>query len=182
MPIVIDRPPVGTPPADTNPGRDRPLLTLRLSDGHSWAHEFGASNADDLRDGCFEAWVACRLEWQRRAGLLPEHQTIKRAQTLATMPRTLVLHVLDTSSANADVWINANQSDNPLRQLVVLPPGTATNAEAWVDAPWADTWLRCLRAWWAAAELTRFLGGMRSWLADAVPQAIERGTPPAEAA
>lgn len=157
---IIERYRVDPPPtADTRGGgRDRPLLSLRLSDGATWAHEFGASTADELRDGCFEAWVACRLEWQRRADLLPAHQTMKRSAVLASMPTALQLHVRDTSGGRLGDWIDANHAVDPMRRLAVLHPGTATNAEAWSDASWLDTWGRCLKSWWSAAELARFLG------------------------
>ncbi len=150
------------PPTDTAPGiprdRDRPLLTLRLSDGHTWSHEFGASSHDDLREGCFEAWVACRIEWQRRADALPAHQTRKRGLTLACIPRELQLHVLDTTTPGRDrAWLNANYGTRDDRRLVIRCPGTAPDAEAWEGADWLDTWRRCLRAWWSASELSKFL-------------------------
>lgn len=156
---TIDRHRIDPPPAVEDHGaRDKPLLTVRLSDGRTWAHEFGASTADELRDGCFEAWVACRLEWQRRADLLPQHQTHKRAAVLAGMPRSLQLHVRDTSGGRLGDWIGANYGTDGMRLVVVRCPGTATNGELWDCAPWLEYWARCLRAWWSAAELARFVG------------------------
>ncbi|MBN8508536.1 MAG: hypothetical protein J0L57_07990 [Burkholderiales bacterium] len=132
---------------------------LRLSDGRTWAREFGASTADELRDGCFEAWLACRMEWQRRAAELPAHQSRKRAAMLATVPTTLQLHVRDTTAPGRG-WLNANFGRDATRLLVVRCPGDAPNAEAWDGADWPDAWARCLRTWCAAAELTRFLANL----------------------
>ena len=155
--LAATRPPIG-PDRGAERRRDggRPLLKLRLSDGRTWAHEFGASTAGELRDGCFEAWVGCRVEWQRRAAALPAHQSRKRAAMLATMPAALQLHVLDTT-APARGWLNANFGRDSTRLLVIRCPGDAPNAEAWEGADRPDAWRRCLRTWCAAAELARFI-------------------------
>ena len=159
MTTTIFRPPADAPPKAT-PGRDRPLLTQRLSDGHTWAHEFGASSHHELRDGCLEAWVACRMEWQRRADALPTHQTRKRGLMLATMPRELQLHVFDTTTPGG-AWLNANYGTRDDRRVVVRCPGTATNGEAWEGADWLDTWRRCLRCWWAGIRAFEVLPDLR---------------------
>lgn len=159
MSAAATHPPINAGRKATRGRRERLLLELRLSDGRSWAHEFGASSADELRDGAFEAWVACRVEWQRRVETFPARQSRKRAAMLATMPDALQLHVRDTNALDR-AWLNANYGADPMRCIVICCPGTATNGELWSAADWHETWGRCLRSWWAAAELARFL---RTW-------------------
>lgn len=158
------------------PERGRPLLTLRLSDGRTWAHEFGASSPHDLRDGCMEAWIACRMEWQRRAGELPTYQTRKRALILTTLPQDLQLHILDTTGGQSGTWLNANHGTRDDRMIVIRQPGTASNGEAWEAAPWLEYWRRCMVAWWRASELSRFLQSFIRDLAleDRMREAMER--------
>lgn len=140
-----------------------PRLLLRLSDGRTWAHEFEARSAYALRDGCFEAFVTCRLEWQRRADELPAHQTHKRAAVLAGMPRTLQLQFCDPATGH---WLDANRATDPMRQLTVSEPGSAPG-DAWEAAPWPDAWLRCLKTADAAHRLAVFLGqALPAMLAD----------------
>ena len=114
--------------------RQKPLK-LRLSDGYSWAHEFEAVGPETLRDGCFEAWVACLVERDRR-----------------TCPRQLELHVYEDVSRH---WINANYGTDSAKIVVVSQPGTAT-AHDWNDEPWETYWLRCLRCWNACYRLNLF--------------------------
>ena len=184
MIAVINRPPVA-PPVSPRGDRHTPLLTLRLSDGNTWAHEFGASDAGELRDGAFEAFVALTLEWQRRADALPAHQTIRRAALMRTMPRVLQLHVLDTAlPTNTPTWLSANYGSNPMRMIVVQHPGDAKTPDAWAESDWPTYWRRCLRAWMAAAELAQFLRGLSAagGLFDQVAQAIRTAGDDAETA
>lgn len=146
------------PPVVTTPSRRAPLLQIRLSDGHSWAHEFGASNPHDLRDGCFEGFVGCAIERQRRANALPAYQTIKRANIIAGTPRALALHVQHNGA-----WLNANYGTNSEHRIIVRQPGTATNSEGWDAAPWEMYWLRCLRCWNGAEALSAFCRSIPRW-------------------
>lgn len=151
---TIGRPPIAPPAAGADRPRRGPLLRLRLSDGASWAHEFDASSADDLRDQCFEAFVACSVEWHRRADLLPAHQTTRRAKVVQGRPRHLELHLRDPA---AGAWVNASWAADPMRKLIVSEPGTAAG-DTWRTAQWADAWFACLRTADAAHRLAVFLG------------------------
>jgi hypothetical protein len=177
MTIVINRPPVA-PTVAPRGDRHDPLLTLRVSDGYTWAHEFGASDASELRDGAFEAFVALTLEWQRRADALPAHQTINRAAVLRSMPHSLQLQVLDTSGiTNQPNWVSANYGSDPMRMIVVQHPGDARTPDAWAESDWPTYWRRCLRAWMAMTELAQFLrglsapGGLFARVSDAIREA-----------
>lgn len=150
---TVERQALDTVPVAEDRSSDQPLLMLRLSDGRTWAHEFGASGHHDLRNGCFEAWVACRMEWQRRA---PARQWFKRSRPAT--PAALELDVLDTSARH--VWVNASHGTVSAGTTIVPCPGPATHAQEWEGPPWDVYWERCLRTWSKCAETTRFLNSV----------------------
>lgn len=135
------------------------MLTLRLTDGCSWSHEFTAGSTPDLRDGCLEAWVQCVAEWQRRAAELPAHQTRKRALMLASTPRELQLHVLDDASSGR-AWVHASYGTRDGKALVIRRPGTAPDGETWPGADWPGAWARCKRCAAKMMLLSAFCGSV----------------------
>ena len=163
MSVIASIPPVVIP-LKASRGRDKPLLSLRLSDGYSWAHEFGASSPTDLKDGCFEAFVALSIEWNRRG------------RNTSTRPGSLQLHVLDDVTA-IHSWINASYGTRSDRMIIVRSPGTATNGEDWDSAPWEKYWLCCLRCWNACYLLNQFCSTVieRLDVADEIRRKLEGG-------
>jgi hypothetical protein len=131
-----------------------PLLTLRLTDGHSRVSAFTASTHRDLREQCLAAWARCAQAFENSATPVPPRVTVNRTATLATMPCSLQLHVLDTWGE----WIVPNRCTDRDTELIVRRPGPS-EGDADQDADeWLEVWLRCLRAWLTASELDRLLG------------------------
>lgn len=154
-----------TKPPITTPARREGgnAIKLRLSDGRSWSHEFEAAGPATLRDGCFEAWVACLVERDRRAAeRYPAHQTINRERFVRGWPTRLQLHVYNDTLRQ---WVNANYGTDSAKIIVVAQPGTSTSRE-WDNEPWETYWLRCLRCWDACYRFAQFVRGIPKFLDD----------------
>lgn len=112
-------------------------LLIRLGDEHTWSCEpFQASNQDELRDGCLEAFANLRTDWTARCtAAIPAHQTRKRASCEAQRPRSLYVQVCHHGEWCAQPWTP-----------VIHEPGSVPNAsQAWGGENWGDAWERCVR-------------------------------------
>lgn len=131
-------------------------IRVRLSDGYSWAHEFGASSVRTLRIGCRSAWNAYHQHLNSLIEAIPPYHTMTRERQASDNKyrQTLQVHVRDAySRCRTDYWINSMWGTNAEKMQLCLDPFRFEN-------DWTKIWQQCVRCDEAAAELAVFIGGV----------------------